>query len=266
MLNRLPFPTRSALEIPQMLTTWLQDAIQTRTKREWAIFALMGQRALLMQIAHPLVARAVDEHSSFRQNPLERLASTFDLSMKLFAGTEEEAREAATAINHAHKPVNGPGYDARDSDLGRWVWATLVDGALVGHDLFIGSLAAREKQVLVDTFIRRGALLGLREDNLPRTAAQVKEYLAEQVATGAVHAGPTARRLAQPMLGPRPAPLQNLTAYLARATLPPTLRQQYNLPWSLPSELTFTMVICPLANRLLSRLTPEMVCLQESVL
>lgn len=266
MLNHLPFPTNSALEIPQLLTDWLQDAIQARTKREWAIFALMGQRALLMQIAHPLVARAVDKHSSFRHNPLQRLTDTFDLSMKLFAGTEEEARAAAATINRAHKPVNGPGYDARDPDLGRWVWATLVDGALVGHDLFIGALTAREKQVLVDNFIRRGALLGLRHDELPRTAAQVKEYIAYQIATGAVHAGPTARRLAQPILGPRPAPLQNLTATLARATLPPTLRQQYNVSWSLPAELTFTMVICPLAHSLLSRLTPEMVCLQESVL
>lgn len=262
MLNHLPLPD-ATLQIPQLLSTWLQDAVQARTKREWAIFALMGQRSLLMQIAHPLVARAVDEHSSFRHNPLQRLAHTFDLSMKLFAGTEEEARRAAAAINRAHIPVKGPGYDARDPHLGLWVWATLVDGALVGHDLFIGALTAPEKQVIVDTCRRRGALLGL-QDNLPRSAPAVKKYVAHQIANGVVHAGRTARRLAQPMLGPRPAPLQNLTAYLARATLPPSLRAQYNLPWSLPAELTFTMAICPLANRLLSRLTPEMVFLQDT--
>ena len=263
----------SALEIPNLLTLWLEEALRRRLRREWALFLLMGQRALLMQIAHPLVARAVHAHSDFGHKPLQRLTSTFNLSMKLFAGTETQARVAAAAINRSHGPVRGAGYDARDQDLGQWVWATLIDSALVGHELFVGRLSAPDTQVMIDTFRRRVALLGLHDD-LPGTAAELRQYVTHMLHSRTIHAGHLARQLSGPILAPGPAALrplfqpltQPLTSYLARATLPPSLRAQYNLHWPLRSELTFTLLICPLATRLLSHLTPEMICLQGKTL
>jgi uncharacterized protein (DUF2236 family) len=57
-----------------------------------------GQRALVMQLAHPLVAAGVAEHSDFPARALERLRRTLDLSLALIYGTEQEAETAARSI------------------------------------------------------------------------------------------------------------------------------------------------------------------------
>jgi hypothetical protein len=48
------------------------DSVTWRVNRE-AILLLGGGRALLLQVAHPLVAAGVAEHSNFRTAPLTRL-------------------------------------------------------------------------------------------------------------------------------------------------------------------------------------------------
>jgi uncharacterized protein (DUF2236 family) len=40
-----------------------------RLNREATILLGAGPRALLLQLAHPLVAEGVDQHSAFRENP-----------------------------------------------------------------------------------------------------------------------------------------------------------------------------------------------------
>ena len=245
----------------QALAFGLEEVIQSRVRREWAIFVLMGQRSLLMQVAHPLVAAAVREHSDYRRKPLQRLAHTFDLSMKLFTGTEAEAREAAKVINGVHRHVKGSDYDARDPALGKWVWSSLVDGSLVGHELFVGPLTSGEKQAIFDTYCSRVALIGVAAD-LPDTVEGVRQYVDQMIDSGAVHAGPAAREIARAILGPSLPGLYPLTSYLARATLPESLREQYGLRWSLGSEIVFTLGICQVANRVLSRLTGDLRCLE----
>lgn len=238
-----------------------QRARSRRPHRETLLFLLMGQTSLLMQVAHPSVARAVREHSSYDSQPMRRLWRTYDLSMKLFTGSEAQAREAAAQINRTHQPVKGATYDARDPQLGKWVWATLIYGALRGHTLFFGDLERAEKQVVLDTFRRRGALLGLR-NNMSRTVDDLHRYIDEMIATGEVGVGDDAREIARLILGPVPAPLRPLTAYLARATLPAALRRQYGLSWSPLSRRAFENLVRPTANALLPHLTAEMICLE----
>ena len=51
--------------------TWLVD-------REIAVLLGSGARALLLQVAHPMVAAAVADHSRYRSDPLGRLRDTLD--------------------------------------------------------------------------------------------------------------------------------------------------------------------------------------------
>ncbi|MGH2511842.1 MAG: oxygenase MpaB family protein, partial [Candidatus Limnocylindrales bacterium] len=49
------------------------DSEAWRLNREAMLLLGAGPRALLMQLAHPLVAEGVDQHSTFRTDPWGRL-------------------------------------------------------------------------------------------------------------------------------------------------------------------------------------------------
>ena len=124
------------------------DAVIRRVDGE-LVLLLGGPRALLMQLAHPLVARGVAEHSGFKADPFARLQRTLDASFAIVFGSDEQSRRAAKSVKAAHRTVHGDGYDANDPELLLWVHSTLVDTALRIHNRFLRSLfalpAAREK-------------------------------------------------------------------------------------------------------------------------
>src|SRR2546429_10004241 len=121
-----------------------EGSITRRVSREHVLI-LGGGRALLMQLAHPMVAAGVDEHSDFRQRPMYRLRRTIRLTMAIVFGDRETALAAARAVNQTHGRVRGERYRALDPDLLLWVHATLVDSALVTYDTFVRALSAGER-------------------------------------------------------------------------------------------------------------------------
>ena len=106
------------------------------------VLLLGGARTLLMQIAHPLVAEAVYQHSTVFEQPFQRLWRTLTLTYGMVFGTREEVEQSAEEIHRAHRPATGTlanavgayaqgtAYNARNPKLGLWVYATLVEGAL----------------------------------------------------------------------------------------------------------------------------------------
>ena len=53
------------------------DSVMWRISRE-RVVALGGLSAVLLQLAHPLVAAGVAEHSSFQEDPVRRLKLTLE--------------------------------------------------------------------------------------------------------------------------------------------------------------------------------------------
>jgi uncharacterized protein (DUF2236 family) len=98
-----------------------------RLNREALLLLGAGPRALLLQIAHPAVAAGVDQHSDFRADPWQRLATTLRSYLTIVYGTSAAARSEIRRLNGLHRAISGPGYTARDPDLSLWVHATLVD-------------------------------------------------------------------------------------------------------------------------------------------
>src|SRR5213592_4603081 len=76
------------------------------------VITLGGTRAVLMQIAHPLVAMGVSEHSSYMTDPFGRTEHTFVLGQLLTFGSIATARDAARTINRLHTHVHGQLYDS----------------------------------------------------------------------------------------------------------------------------------------------------------
>jgi uncharacterized protein (DUF2236 family) len=66
------------------------DTMMWRINRE-AVLLGCGPAALLLQIAHPMVARGVAEHSNFESDPFRRLHGTINTTMALVFGDGEAA-------------------------------------------------------------------------------------------------------------------------------------------------------------------------------
>jgi len=216
-----------------------------RMHRERVLLAGWG-RAILLQIAHPKVARGVAEHSGFtteRWGRLRRLHRTLTAMLALTFGSEEEAAASAARINAIHdrvhgrlgEPAPGAAYSAHDPELLTWVHATLIESFLLAYRLFVGPVTAAEADRYCGEASGIEPALGIPPGRLPRTERQLREYLDAMLASGAIEVTDTARQLAREIIRP-PAPALVrpalwLAALPAVGLLPPAIRAAYGLPW-----------------------------------
>src|SRR2546423_9219080 len=126
------------------------DSVARRLNRE--LFLLLGgTAALLMQVAHPLVAAGVEQHSDFQRDPIGRLRRTLNTTLAVVFAEPDEARAALRRIDRRHGSVRGStaegqAYDARDPALLLWVQATLVLTSLRLYEAVAGRLAPADRE------------------------------------------------------------------------------------------------------------------------
>jgi uncharacterized protein (DUF2236 family) len=208
-----------------------------RIHRERVLLAGWG-RAILLQIAHPKVARGVAEHSGFtteRWGRLRRLHRTLSAMLVLTFGSEEEAAGSAARINAIHDRVHGRLYSAHDPELLTWVHATLIESFLLTYRLFVGPITTAEADRYCAEASGIEPALGIPAGRLPRTERQLREYLGAMLAAGVIEVTDTARHLSREIIRP-PAPALVrpalwLAALPAVGLLPPAIRAAYGLPW-----------------------------------
>lgn len=222
--------------------------------REAAVL-LGGSRAVLMQLAHPLVAMGVSRHSSYMSDPFGRAMRTFMHGEWLMFGSMEKARRSAREINNLHKGVHGAlpieagafragtPYDARYPELLLWVHATLVDTLLLCYDLFIGPLTPTQQDEYYQQSKEVAHLLGLLPQKMPGSVDDLRAYVHETVHSEALAATPHARRLAQQVLFP-PAPsilrpAMHLNYQLTAALLPQPVRDIFGITWDVRRQRIF---------------------------
>jgi uncharacterized protein (DUF2236 family) len=196
-----------------------------------------GQRALIMQLAHPLVAAGVSDHSDFPSRAVERLRRTLDLSLALIYGTPVEAEAAAAGIRAVHDRVTGTAdgrpYAASDPALLLWVNATLVDTTLLVYGRFVRGLSevARRRYYLetVDT----AELFGIPRDVIPPDLDAFRSYVEGMLGGAELRATPEGRRLVADVLRPPlPLSLRAPTAAIRQITLallPERVRSMFGL-------------------------------------
>ncbi len=213
-------------------------------------FVLAGwSRAILLQLAHPLVAAGVAEHSSFRSglfSAATRLHHTVASMRRLTFGPPQEAQRALEGIRTIHRRVNGTlrdaigpfaagtRYSAEDPDLVLWVHATLMDSLPLVYEAIVSPLESRER----DAWCRESAPLARAlgaTDEVPETWAALQTYLGRMYESGQIVVGNTARGLARDVLAPRlstlVAPARALNRTVTVGLLPPQVRTQYGFAW-----------------------------------
>lgn len=216
---------------------------------------LGGGRALVLQMAHPHVGAAVEQHSRYRVDRWGRLRHTLRTVGEILFGETEAAARSAERMRRMHARYRGvvpagraagAAYDATDPSVVLWVWATLVDTSLLVHELFVGSLTEPEQARFYDEQRRFAELCGVPEAAVPPTLAAFRTYVALMVAE-TLEATPAAREAAalvtNPFGVPRAlAPLAELTALPTAGLLPEPLRRELGVAWSPARALALALL------------------------
>jgi uncharacterized protein (DUF2236 family) len=209
---------------------------------------LGGGPAVLLQVAHPLVAVGVVRHSDYRSNLWRRLLHTLHALYLIVYGSKEEAEAAAAAVRAAHAHVYGKTserlgrfpagtpYTASDPALMLWVHATLVATSLAAYGRFIRPLAPDEEERYYREMATVARLFGTPAAVIPAHLADFREYMRTQIAGPDVCVTDPARQVASVILAAGvPTPLRLLAPahrLSTAALLPARLREEYGLAWS----------------------------------
>lgn len=223
-------------------------------------------RAILLQLAHPLIAAGVTEHSTFRgsmSSALSRLHHTIGAMLAISFGDEPTRGAALEAIRTIHKRVHGTlhdacgpflagtSYSAEDPVLLLWVHATLIDSIVRVYDALIGRLTAEERDRYCADAVAVAVALGAHEQDVPRSWHALQTYLDEQYASGVIAPCTQAREIAAALL------VTPLMPLLGAGLLPDPLRRAYGFVWNRRRERSFRTVMGAL--RMARRATPRLI-------
>jgi len=232
------------------------ESVAQMVNRETVVLLGWG-RAILCQLAHPLVAAAVAEHSPFRDGPLayvRRARRTVDAMLTLTFGRPDEIQAAADRINAVHRRINGTlrapagpfpagtRFSAEDPELLRWVYATLLDSLPRAYAAFVRPLAADEWDRYCAEAAAAAPLLALPDALVPHSRRELGLYLDRMLEGGQIVVTPVARDMAwalfEPRLGPA-TPLFRLARTATIGLLPARLRAGYGFDWAATEQAEF---------------------------
>src|SRR5436853_10726 len=89
--------------------------------------------------------------------------------------------------------ARGTPYDASEPRLLFWVYATLVDTALVAYERFVGPLTAGERAAYYEESKMGARLFGIPEPLIPPTLVRFEEYMDGMIHGEVLAVGATAR-------------------------------------------------------------------------
>jgi uncharacterized protein (DUF2236 family) len=206
---------------------------------------LGGGAAVLLQVAHPLVAAGVVQHSDYRADLWRRLVRTLRALYLITYGTKAEADRAGEAVQRGHARVRGltteplgafpagTPYSASDPELMLWVHGTLVYVSLELYQRHVRRLQPEEEERYYREMAVVAQIFGTPAAVIPRSLDEFREYVAAQIESGPITATAPARAVAEVILAaPLPAPMRMLVPahrLATAATLPPRLREEYGL-------------------------------------
>jgi uncharacterized protein (DUF2236 family) len=216
--------------------TWQVD-------REAAIFVGAG-RALLLQLAHPWVAAAIEQHSDTFANPIGRFHRTFGVVFSMVFGSLDQSLSAARRLHHRHAAITGqlrsaagpfPAgsfYCANAIPALRWVHATLIETALLAYELVLPPLTQEQRERYYSESRLFAGLFGIPNEFLPQDWTAFSAYTAAMARSDTLTVSDKARIMAHRLIAgadtwlPVPASYRALTA----ALLPPQIREAFAFP------------------------------------
>ena len=227
-----------------------------------AVLFVGGARAALLQLAHPYVAEAIDQHSSTRSDPLGRFHRTFRQVFAMVWGDLEAAFGAARRVHRVHTHITGKlaesvgswtagsPYRANEPHALLWVHATLWETSVRVFEAAVRVLSPAEKECYYQETRLFGQLFGIEEKRLPSSWTDFERYNREMWHSPRLGVGRAAREIGaflfeppHPLLAPAMWWLRQMTAGL----MPEPLRRDYGfLPGSRTQRATFAASVSAL--------------------
>jgi uncharacterized protein (DUF2236 family) len=187
------------------------DSVSWQINRESALFLGAG-RAALLQLAHPWVAAALDQHSSLLAKPIARFHNTFRVVFTMIFGTAEQAFDSARSLYKMHTRITGEipeavagyekssRYEALHIPALKWVYATLIESAVIAYECVLPPLTDEEQaQYYAESKILAG-LFGLPPSALPANWSGFKSYVTEMFESDALGVSERTRHMAQSIM------------------------------------------------------------------
>lgn len=258
------------------------ESVSWHVFRENAVL-LGGARALLLQLAHPVVATAVAAHSQYDTDPAGRILRTFDTMYTIVFGDRESALAAARRMRLRHVPVrgrlpSGGEYHADNPAYLLWVMATLLDAGLDCYERVVGPLPEAVREAFWTEYRPRFIVFGLPPESTPPTWRAFSDYVRETLEGPSLVVTPHARRILDALLAQAPSmhlagmlglesprafspldhrPLrilyQEFVRLFAAGMLPPRLRAGYGLTFDAAQERRLSFLLSTLR-----RVTPRL--------
>ncbi|ROS54599.1 oxygenase MpaB family protein [Frigoribacterium sp. PhB24] len=210
-----------------------------------------GGRAILLQLANPGVGHGVAEHSDFVERPLSRLHGTMTYLYAIVFGTPSEVAHVRRDVGRAHRPVrdgeDSPvGYDAFDPTLQLWVAATLYDSAMQVFERVHGPIDPAHAEAVYQDYALVGTSLQMPRELWPADVASFRRYWDDAV-EGLVVDDVT-RQVAYELLHPTTGPwwlrgVMPLARLVTAGSLPPRVRDDFELPWSSAARRRYDRVM-----------------------
>ncbi len=218
-------------------------SVSWQVNRESALFLGAG-RAALLQLAHPWVTASLDQHSTLRSDPLARFHNTFRIVFTMVFGSFEQAMAASRHLYLLHTRIEGDltadvggyrrgsHYMANEVSALLWVFATLIDSALLAYECVLAPLTDAERETYYAESKTLASLFGIPADAMPKSWNEFTAYMAGMVAGDQLGVDAIARQMAQDVLHGGESWIQVPGWYraLTAAWLPERLRVEFALP------------------------------------
>jgi len=230
------------------------DGAYWQVNRE-SFLLLGGGAALLLQLAHPLVAAGVADHSNFREEPVKRLYRTIRAMQEIIYEDRRTSMMAARQVQRVHARVRGvltegtrefpagTPYRANDPKLLLWVHATLIATALQTYEMFLPPLTVGEREQFYTESKVIGRVLGLRDVEMPATYQAFDRYFREMIEGPTLAMTPRIRELAEHVIHPPiswfPRIAGDVLSIATAALLPDRVRSLYGLRWGRRRQLAW---------------------------
>lgn len=238
---------------------------------------LLGwSRAILLQLAHPLVAAGVYEHSGFRASSLAavaRLRATVRAMLAIAFGDDARQARAIEGIRSIHRRVqgtlsdavgpfpSGTTYSAEDPALLLWVHTTLIESTILTYEKFVHELTESNRDRYCAVSASVPVALGAIAADVPHTWRDLVRMNERALEGPSIVVGPQARELSRALLSSSLtrtiAPAGWLNRLVTIGLLPPTVRKGYGFDWN--DRRTRTLDRVAASIRLTRRATPAFV-------
>jgi uncharacterized protein (DUF2236 family) len=225
------------------------SSISWKVDRESALFLGAG-RAALLQLAHPWVAAALDRHSNLRNDPLARFHNTFRVVFTMIFGTLSQALAASRQLYQLHTRIKGElphsvarypqgsPYEANEVNALLWVFATLMESAMLAYNTVLPPLSSAEREAFYTESKTLAALFGIPPEAMPADWSAFETYNQAMLSSDVLGVNALSREMAHRVLHgrgswvPVPAWYRALTA----ASMPERLRNEFALEYGKQEE------------------------------